>query len=412
MDIVPFGFRELCIVNDADWTLPIYADPYSSDASSVTHWHIKPAKQLLSAPFEELRKRFGPYNLANTTASWYVEDADLKRIATKPSGCDPAQYMRWEKADVKSVEAIGIEEIKGPSKPEEKFLNFMFKRAAIDPRIGRYYWGAMKEAMLHWLINVQRPIDFEIFEIHPTPYRANWKDIMLAKHQACARIFQLPQEKWTDAMVESGFMEDLGSTDLMAMDSNFKFFNWTLEIEPKNKWLNAMEEAERSRIESKKPGNYLRYYEGCIRNRLDDTIKVFAAWIKAIRKPVGRISQSPVSGVPILQSVRKNRNVLPAWHRPDKVSFQPFDGVRVKSGQGNPRALEAKAKEMLAVPGFQSHHENLRRLQEPRPLEESGNGGDGGDGVRVSHANEGEAEVIEVLATNGATGPEPGVDGK
>jgi hypothetical protein len=400
MEIVQYGFRELWLVSDGAWTLPVHCDPYSSDARTVTHWCVRPAQQLLSAPFEELRRRFGPCNLSTSRTSWYVTDEDLRRIATKATGCDASQYLKWDKQTTEeSAETVGIEEVAAPSRVEEKFLNFMFKRSAIDPKLGRFFWGALKESMLHWLINIQKPIDFELFKLHPIPYRANWKEIMLAKYPACANIFRKPHNTWHDKLVESGFMQDLGSSDLVALDAHSKSMYWTLEIEPKSLWLKTMHESEVARMASKRPGNYLRYYESCIRNRLDDVLKTFAAWIVQIRKPVGRLCESPVSGAPILLPIRKRNSVLPAWHRPDSVSFQPFDGVCIKQGQGQRKSLEKKAKEMLAMSNILQRTDDVRGLPEPGDVGEPADESEGTGGLRLCDANQGQTEVIDVLAT-------------
>lgn len=399
MQIVPFGFKELWLVQRDTWTLPIHCDPFSSDARGVTHWHVKPAQQLLSAPFEELRKLFGPKNLSDSTkASWYVSDEDLKAVATKATGCDASQYLKWNKEEQEPAELLGAEEVQGPSRVEQKFLTFLCKRAAIDPKLGRYFWAALKDAMLHWLINTQRPIDFEIFEIQPIPYRANWKEIMLAKHPAVARIFSLPKEKWRDELTKCGFMQNLGSSDLVAMDSHIKTFAWTLELEPKKLWLDAMEEAESARMKAKKPANYLRYYENCIRNRLDDTLRTYAAWLKEIKRAVGKLSESRVSGAPILLPIPKRDLVLPSWQRPNQVTFQPSDGPLLIQGQGAKRSVAKKAKEMLRVPDFQQHNEDMRLRRESELLAQPSDRPDGSGRLSLPHADQGEAEVIDVLA--------------
>lgn len=399
MEIVPFGFRELHLVQHDNWTIPIYADPFSSDARTVTHWCIKPTRQLLSAPFEELSRRFAPHNMSTAKTHWYVDKDVLSKYATKATGCDPDQYMSWNNETQNTKESVGIEEVQGPSKVEEKFMNFMFKRSAIDPKLGRYFWAALKEAMQHWLIQVQRPIDFELFEIQPVPYRANWKEIMLAKHPACASIFRKPKETWRDHLVASGFMQDLGSSDLVAIDSHDKSIAWTLEIQPKPLWTKSMEDAELQRMAAKKPANYLRYYESCIRKRLDDTLETFGSWIREIRRPVAKLCESPVTGAQVLQPIHKYNRVLPAWHRPDSVSFEPCDGPRIKQGQSIERTLSKSAKKLLQVPHLLQRAEDMRRLSESGDVDKPHNDGGGTDGVRMCDAGEGPAEIIDVLDT-------------
>lgn len=398
MEIVPFGYRELHLVQHDNWCLPIHADPFSSDAQTVTHWCVRPAKQLLAAPFEELSRRFAPHNMGQSRTHWYVSKDILVKFATKANGCDPDQYLKWDKETPNPKESVGIEEVEGPSKVEEKFINFMFKRSAIDPKLGRYFWAALKDSMQHWLIQVQRPIDFELFEVQPIPYRANWKEIMLAKHPGCAAIFRKPKETWKDQLIASGFMQDLGSSDLVAIDSHSKSIAWTLEIQPKPIWTKSMEDAEYQRMVAKKPGNYLRYYESCIRKRLDDTLETFGAWIREIRRPVAKLCESAVTGSQVLLPIHKYSKVLPAWHRPDSVTFEPCDGPRIRQGQSAEKSLSKASQDLLRVPNFQQRHEDLRRLSEARD-DGVGERREDADGLRLLHAGEGDAPVIDVLAT-------------
>lgn len=390
-EIIQHGFRELWVVSGPEWTLPIFCDPYTADGRNTTHWAVSPALEMLVAPFTELSTRFSPVNLGEDSRMWVVGDADLRKIAQKASGCVPRDYMNWT-SDKPGVETKTIE-IETDSDKDAEFLKFVCSRYSIDLPLGRFVWRAIKEGMLHWFKNSQKPIDMEILVLHPIPFRANWKEIMLSKHSDTPTIFRKQKERQRSALVSCGFIEDLGSTDLLAVNKN-KTFSWTIEVEMKKLLMDELEDGERTRIETKKPARYAKYYESSIRRRLNDIIEIYAAWLKQIEKPVGAIRESMHSGSPVLVPESKRHKVLPSWHRPGEVTFQPATNFpTLKPGQPRKQKhMEKALKDMFKVPNILPRIEDMRGLPPTQNVDGPGNNGDGAGGVRVH--NVGEIQVI------------------
>lgn len=402
-EIVQFGYRELWVVAEDGWSLPIYCDPYTADGRTITHWSVRPALEMLAAPFTELSSRFSPYNLSTESRSWIVDDDRLRRIAKKAPGCMPRDYMNWT-SDKPGKEMDGKELIEDEQKDDE-FLGFICKRYSIDRPLARFFWRAIKDGMLHWFKNSQKPIDLEILSIHPVPYRANWKEIMLSKHRDSPHLFRKKRPLWRGLLVETGFMEDLGSTDLMAMNKN-KTFSWSLEVKMGKLLMDELADGEKMRLSAKRPARYAKYYEGCIRRRLKDIVEIYAAWLKQVEQPVGAIRESMLSSDPVLVPESKRNKVLPSWHRPNEVTYQPAaDYPRLKQGHRKTKHMEKALKKMLQMPNILPGTEDVRQLPEPTAVDGPGSGGDGAGGVRVCNAIEVEVESSGLLAAG--EGPKP-----
>jgi hypothetical protein len=395
-EIVQFGYRELWVVAEDGWSLPIYCDPYTADGRTITHWSVRPALEMLAAPFTEISSRFSPYNLSSESRSWVVDDERLRKIATKASGCMPRDYMKWT-SDKPGKEMDGRELIVDEAKDDE-FLGFICKRYSIDRPLARFFWRAIKDGMLYWFKNAQKPVDFEIFSIHPIPYRANWKEIMLSKHRDSPKLFRKKRPLWRGMLVETGFMEDLGSTDLMAMNMN-RTFSWNLEIKMSKLLMDELADGEKIRSITKRPVKYAKYYEGCIRRRLTDIIEIYSSWLKQVEQPVGSIRESMLSSDPILVPQSKRNKVLPSWHRPNEVTYQPAANVpKLKQGYRKPKNMEKALKKMFQMPDLLPGAEDVRQLPPPPAVDGPGNDGNGASGVRVCDVDKDKTESSGLLA--------------
>jgi hypothetical protein len=381
MEVAQFGPRELRVVKDGGWSLPVHCDPYTSDAKTVTHWSVRPAVQLLAAPFFELSKRFSPLNLGSSTTHWVITNDQLEGLTSRVSGCVAKDYLVWE-SNTPGKESLGLEVVAEADK-EDPFIKYVCTKSSIDLPLGRYVWKAIKDGMMHWLINCQKPLEFDLFTVYPLPYRANWKEIQLSKHMCCYAQFSRKRSTWHKSLTEIGFIQNLGSADLVSMNNN-KTFNWTLELVPSKLWNSSVREAEEKRLSIKGPTKYASYYESSLAKRFDDILTTFHAWLRDIASPVARLRQSPISGSTILEPISKKRGVSPNRFRPSVTPFQVGqNGIGLVQGQlGAPRRVSKTLKKMLGLPTVLPSAGNLRRLKRPSDV------GGGASGVLLQDANE------------------------
>lgn len=397
MEVVQISPRELWVVAEAGWSLPIYVDPLSNDAKTVTHYSIRPAIQMLATPFMELSKRFGHINCGTSTTFWVIEASLLPGIASRAQGCMAQDYLRWE-ATEPGPEMLGREEVKEGSNDSDAFVNYFCARSSIDRPMGRYVWRAIKDGLLNWLINVQRPIDFELFTVHPIPYRVNWKEIMLAKYPASPKIFERQPGFWENDLLRMGFTQDLGSVDLIAMNKKPRTFSWTLEIEESALLRREWAKAEVARMAVKKPTKYAKYYEGTIKRRFRDILSIFATYVEKASAPVAAICEGARSGDLILCPRNRAGRVTTTNQRPEFVDFQIYDGPSLRRGQGDEVKIQSKVLKMFDLPGVQPRIEDVRGRKKDRSLDGPTDGGDGTSGVPLLPAVQVDVEVSGLLA--------------
>lgn len=402
MDIVQISPRELRVVSGAGWSVPVFCDPYSSDGKNVTHCKIQPALELLSGPWQELSSVFSPVNLSESRQCWIIVDELAEKLTKKVSGCIPGDYLKWSTMEP-TDDSAGMEIVEEKIEKDEPFLKFVCKKSGMDMVLGRYFWAAMRKSLVDWLVNHQKPVNFGPFTVHPVPYRANWKEIMLAKHPASVKIMtgKLTHKQVRNEMLSMGFISDLGSTDLLSMSRHG--FKWGLEVRESQSLIDVFEAAESERLAMKKPVRYAKYYEGAVRSGIEGILLLYQSWCHKIRQPVGELCESAVSGKPFLRPANKFHKVLPFWgKRPDIAYQSDGDLPTLKSGQEKEPRMDATTEGLLSLPPVQQRVEDMRRCQKPN-LESIGRR-NGANGMFLLHAPEGKVTEVNVLDTGEESG--------
>ncbi len=396
--------HELWYCDGAGWSLPVLCIPFTADGTRCTHWKVKPAFSMLAGPHARLTEVFGPVALSNSGTHWIIPQDCLAQRAKKAPGVTARFYYKWDEKENTDRQLVGTEEVDDRKEREDEFVKFFCELAVVDIRIGRMFWHALKRGMQVWLINKQKPIDFELFEVHPVPYRANWKEIMISKHPFSHKYFYRGKITNQKKLFTTGFLDDLGSSDLMSMREKGKIFRWTLEVLPKKLWLDSMESAELDRMAIKKPAGYAKYYETCLRRRYDDLLAIYGSYVREITHPVGTVCESPTSGRPVVVPQNKSQRVLPNFQRPTEITYQAWNGAHLKDGARYEYRVERKIEKMLGLPTVQPDIENMRNCNERKLLGGLAGNTGGATGVPVLDADKGTIEVGGVLAG----GEEPG----
>lgn len=372
-ELLPIGDRELHVVYDAErgWQLPVYADPYSSDGTHLTHYAIRAAMGLLAGPHADLENTLRKHDLAGQRNYWVIEQEIFLGLSRKAPGITPAYYYKWDGVSA-AAPKLDTEEIREDKLPAYEFLQHVAKQSSLDFAVIKLVWLECQRLAVDWLLNKQKPIRFSFMTIHPVPYRANWKEIQLAKHPHCAPTFKKPEHERQAELVQMGFLEDLGSTDLCAIDGRRKFFYWGLECVPTAYWKQCVREAESTRLGVKGPTAYTRYYEGRLKEHLPAILLCFAEWLRQMALPVGRVGESAHGGSQVLLPARKNA-LLPAKSERHEVRLMVSDSP-VALKQGKFCAVEEKAARLLQMPPVPQGTEDLRGCDLAEDMDEPGDG--------------------------------------
>lgn len=399
-EIVSFGHRQLWVVLGEGWKLPIFCDPYTDDTQNITHWAVRPAIRMPAEALAKLAELFLPANIGEDPNLWIISEESLRKLAQEVPGCMPEDYFAWKVTQSEP----DSEPIEPEEETKDEFLEFCCRRHNIDLSVGRFVWRAIKESMLYWFKNEQKPINMEILTLHPMPFRANWKDITLAKYRSSAKFFRCPREEWMDRLTETGFIQDLGSVDLLAM-KHPGIVVWSVEVEM-HKLLTAelIDGESKRRRGFNEAWRYAKYYEGCVRRRLEDILTVYAAWLRQVDLPVGAIRKGGHGRFPVLVPRTKRFEVFPACQRPSDVTYQLTEKadskVYLKAGQRVRFHVQSKIAKVLKLPDISLSIENVRELSDEATPDvvQPRHYGNGDGGLRVLHTVQGETEAGGLLA--------------
>lgn len=388
-ELQPVGDRELHIVADESWSIPIFCDPYSMSGGPVTHYIVRPAIELLMAPHSALTQRLLQYDMADEKRYWVIDAASLPIVATKAPGVTPAFYYRWEgEHDVKDPQLLGVE-LDAPKMEGEDFLKFVAARSGLDLKLIKVFWSEWQKAAVEWFINKQQPLKLTFATLRPIPYRINWKEMLLIKHPKCAPFFlSWTQERRDIALTETGFIDDLGSAEMAAVDKK-RFFYWTLEFTANDYWLDAVREAELTRLGTRGPRTYAKYYEARLKKHLPDILEAFTGWLRQMAIPVGTVGEGTFSGGAVLLPERKNGVMLPRTAQATHVHRMVSDG-EISLKPGKQPALEKKTQKLLSVPRVQQQVQDVRNTGPAGLLGKPGDERESDGRVPVRHDGESE----------------------
>lgn len=286
----------------------------------------------------------------------------------------------------------------------DPFLKFVCQRHKIEEPIAMFVWWSIKESMAYWFKNEQKPVDFDYFTIQPMPYRVNWKEILFGLHQKCVKQFHKPKNEWLSDPDILALAKDLAHPDLMAVIPP-GFMLWSLEIQTHHPMDDELADGERTRYRSSKElWHYTKYYEGCVRRRMQDTLSAYAAWLEKIKIPMGAMLTCGNSShsVPVPRYGHKSvpdkrgRSALYRNRESSDGKLKKF-GQKLKSDRAREK-LSSKAKKMSKMSNISVTANDMRGLSYPANMDRPANNGNGDGGVRVLSSIQGETNTSRLLA--------------
>lgn len=288
-NIVTSGDKELWLITIGDKRLPIHATPCLVDSRSgyykVTEPCVFTAEQelllidFLRAPSLVDRARY---------YFWLVPAKTLDGFAAKAPGVTPEYYIVWPSPepalqppvdDATQVEAR-------PALPEadDDFIRWLFQRTACcDLPTLRLVWESVRQQSLYWLFIEGRQFDLGWCLLTAMPYRANWKQAILAseKWQNIGAI--LKRHTWRNELTLLGFETVLSNTALSAVqksddDGAQHRFTWTIEVTPTPHWYDYTNRHEADTLASVGPSQYILRWLAHIRRHTERTLAIFRAF--------------------------------------------------------------------------------------------------------------------------------------
>lgn len=215
-----------------------------------------------------------------TTEGWILVEGVFQKMFTKAEGITPTFYYRrnGDEVNVREEEIAVLEsdfdQHKPSPEPSASFVEDLQKKSEIDSLpVLKATWNAICNHMAYWLLVCGKPIDFGWFKLHAFPVRANWKQIVLARHPGLVGISRtIDHETRMEAVEEIGAAATLQETTLVSLrgGATEKHVGWTIEVEPTKAWDEYVDALEVHRLGHSADGTEYPSWWGLTWYRLRD----------------------------------------------------------------------------------------------------------------------------------------------
>lgn len=396
--------------------IPLFVQLYRAEKQEFAK--VAPAIGLYAEQATRLEYHFSVHNEWKRKDCFLVQRRHLGHLTERVNGLTPAYYYRWpgKELPLQTNEKLRVngEEVAPIPDDAEDFIEFVHKKRGIDRNVLRLAWAAVSKEAVPWMLKKKKSINLGFVELHAVPYRANWKEILLARFPNALYWFKSNVNKegaFKDRLAEAEFHHELTNISLMAIHGRDHFIHWTMEAVPSKQWEDDVAEFE---MLKKSGGNtaYVRYHEKAITDLVPKVLEIFTSYIRACARSFPVIKSGSHDGSQKLCPYRGATKSLPAFGRTIPV--------RVVLPDGPPKLGEA-SQFALVQPKTINGMQRLPRISEgnltvlgPAPdMAEQANGQAGSNGLRVHDVDQGQDSGQRLLAEpkdQRPDGVEEGVD--
>lgn len=361
-----FGDRELRVVKftlpEGEAVIPVFIVYYRSGRKEFAK--IAPAIGLYPEQATRLEYHFTSVNEWKKRDQFLIQRKHLDKLTETVSGITPAYYYRWPGKGVPMPSAdrlkVNGEEIQPIPDDAEDFLDYVHLKRGIDRNVLRLAWTAVSKEAASWLLKKKKPINLGFVNIFAVPYRANWKEILLARFPNALWWFKSNVNKdgvFHDRLAQAAFQGELMSLALMAIHGRDHYIHWTMEAVPSEDWESDVADIEMDR---KAGGNtsYVRFYEKTISDMLPKILQVFSAYIGKAVRSFPALKSGAVDGSKKFCPYRGKSDILPTYGKSIPVSVVLPDG---------PPKLREESQFQEIRPAFVRGLQNLSASSKRKP---------------------------------------------
>lgn len=169
------------------------------------------------------------------SAVWILGAQELMAIGEKTASRDPELCFSWGPTPIREPK----EHKPDPNRKDlEETIEELYLAGMGKTKQEVHYWyNGICKYLMHRLTNLQKPVDLYFIKLHPTPYRANWKQILNARYPNLWRVVGRRNAHMRElALLDSGFMDELISLDLLAHNVKDGYCYRRVEVEHRTDW--------------------------------------------------------------------------------------------------------------------------------------------------------------------------------
>ena len=286
---------------------------------------------------------------------WWLHINKLPGKQINMPDIDPEDLLIWNPV---------VEEHDGyeAENPDEFYVSFYLKTGNMvieGPESIKMLFSWFASHMLNWLGNRHKPIDLWFIKLHPMPYRANWRQILLYWDRKLPPITVpgLPRPlklcRYLPHMYHR--MEDqFIQPEMLAINKEDGTIEWRVEVEEQGPWTDHIRtvELERRKIRGKE---YMNGVLEHLKRRFIDAMKLYAKFLYGCKSAAPTFTLGSVEGRVVVLQEHKRRTQQSARSCPLP---DPLPAGEVQDdGPGDVPGTNGK---VLGLPHFQPQENDVR----------------------------------------------------
>lgn len=306
MKLTIIGDKELWVAGSDTWSLPIYVTPCADEETKTHFCFIVAALVPTPSQQEALHEHFRKHSIEQAKDRWVISASLISTLATHVDGVTPQFYLSWPAqdgfvevgpSDEPEFFEVDVKESARPSKDADDFVKLLFQEtgmANIDEFRG--IWAQLQILGADWIYKHQRTLDLGFVKLDALPYRANWKQIFLARYPWIARWFRLSREERNARLEVHNSAGWIRNSIMAELQPKEWFAHWTVEARPTKAWRKYIEGNERARRSRYSNYSYAVWWRSQI-NKLEGKIyDILGEFILGTASPCGGFSSGDIQG--------------------------------------------------------------------------------------------------------------------
>lgn len=184
------------------------------------------------------------------------------------------------------------EETKEDREDFDAFLDSLFLESGIGNSRSEleFLWIQFCKHAQYWLINEERPVDMLFIKLHPTPFRANWMQVLLSRMPRRWKPTLTRHDFREEYVVdEEVFLNHLLSPDLLAINQTGHYCYRRVEVEYRKPWWKNTQKVEKARMGLVGVYGYAVSVFNHVKRFLPAAVRIYGSFIAQIARPCPRV---------------------------------------------------------------------------------------------------------------------------
>lgn len=346
------------------WTIPCYVSWRPSGDGVMCYAMAQIGTPQIMALREHMRYYGREFN-----GGWIVSRHELVRTGKSVQpGTNPEAYFSWHLprlADMPEHHTQQREE-------RNDFLDsvYLSQSTGLDRTQLEYVWRQFCTQIGEWIINREKPVDFYFFTLHPSPYRENWKTVLLTDF--AARTSKAMFRGNGDALKNMDVRQMFLQSKLLATHRDLCLRR--IELEHKPAWWKHQIKTERHRYRTLGAYQYANeFLNFCIRC-LDRSKRLFSTFIQEDNAPAPSDVPGDVAGHFRFVSPKKSEELSQSFLCHSAAPAAIAAPASEAKEAGEPQSLPGTNGALPALRDIQPETQDVRQQGEHVPESSNGTG--------------------------------------